>query len=759
MKRLGPRPFRRLTLVLSIGVLLCGCAEQRIRESAQGQMRAGRYEDAVRSLQEGLDKYPDSAILRAGVLEARTEAVSRVVNDATLARAQGRFDEAEKILQRGLALYPGNPRLESLLSSLDTERRQRASLAEAEALFAQRNLAAATKVVSESLKSNPRQPELLALQRRIEVEQRQTQFKSSQRSLAETRPISLDFRDANLRSVLDLVSRNSGINFILDKDIRPDTRITVFLRSAKVEDAIDLITSTYQLSKKVIDDQTVLIYPNTPEKQREHQEQLVKVFYLSNGDAKGAAVFLKSMLKIREPFVDERSNMLSLRESQENIQLAERLITLFDTSEPEVLLEVEVIEINTTRLTELGVNFPNTFSLTLLPPGTDTGLNLANIRGITRDRIGLTIGGVTVNLNRTTGDYNTLASPRIRVKSREKARVLVGDKIPLITSTTGTGGFVSDSVNYIDVGLKLDVEPTVYLDDDVSIKLGLEVSSLGNVVKTASGTQAYQIGTRNANTTLRLRDGETQLLAGLISTQDRNDARKLPGLGDLPVAGRLFSSQRDDNQRTELVLSITPHIVRNVRRPEVSEGELWVGTEAVPRLRQVGGIAVASEDLPSRQPASPGGAQDTAQTSPSKAVEPAGPTAQWVGAGEVKVGETLTATLNLQTPQALRGVPVRVAYSKDKLELLGIEEGDLFRQGGAPTSFTKAIEASVGQATAGVLRNQLSGATGQGSFVVLKFKALAAGPAEIAVRSLDPIGLAGPVPKPATLPVLQVQVR
>jgi len=125
----------------------------------------------------------------------------------------------------------------------------------------------------------------------------------------------------------------------------------------------------------------------------------------------------------------------------------------------------------------------------------------------------------------------------------------------------------------------------------------------------------------------------------------------------------------------------------------------------------------------------------------------------------VKVGETFTATLNLQIAQPLRGVPVRLVYSKDKLELLGIEEGDLFKQGGVPTSFTKAIEAPLGQATAGVLRNQASGATGQGSFVVLKFKALAAGAAELSVRSLDPIGLAGPVPRPATLPVLRVQVQ
>ncbi|MFD2452207.1 type II secretion system protein GspD [Ideonella paludis] len=136
--------------------------------------------------------------------------------------------------------------------------------------------------------------------------------------------------------------------------------------------------------------------------------------------------------------------------------------------------------------------------------------------------------------------------------------MLVGDKVPVVTTTTGQGGFVADSVNYLDVGLKLEVEPTIFADDEVAIKVGLEVSSVSREVRSTNGTLAYQIGTRNANTTLRLRDGETQLLAGLISREERISASRLPGLGDLPVAGRLFSSQRDDNTKTELVLAVTP---------------------------------------------------------------------------------------------------------------------------------------------------------------------------------------------------------
>lgn len=737
-------------------------------------MRSGNYEQAVQGLQAGLQDHPDSNLLRAGLVETRTDAVTRLTNLALSARGEGRLDDAEKLLRRALAMSPEDTRIRGLIDNLAIDRRQRANLTDAQDLIAQHKPTAALKLINESLKANPRQPEMLALKRRLDADQRQLEVKASQLGLSETRPISLDFRDASLRTVLDLVSRNSGLNFVLDKDIRAETRVTVFLRSAKVEDAIDLITSTNQLAKKVLDSKTVLIYPNTPEKQREHQEQVLRAFYLSNGDAKGAAAMLKSVLKIRDPYVDERGNMLVLRESTENIQLAERLMSLYDNAEAEVLLEMDVIEINTTRLTELGVQLPNTFSLTLLPPavqGTSTtapGLTLANIRPLTRDRIGLSIGGVTVNLNRATGDFNTLANPRIRVKSREKAHVLVGDKVPIVTTTQGSTGFVSESVSYVDVGLKLDVEPTVYVDDDVGIKVALEVSTLGTQTKTASGTIAYQIGTRNASTVLRLHDGETQLLAGLISTQDGSSSTKVPVLGDIPLAGRLLSNQTDNGQRDELVLSITPHIIRNVRRPDASESELWIGTEALPRLRPAGGVLVTADAVtfstpPQGVPASAGTAQAgvaaQAPVGAETAPTPTGPTARWVGPGQVKAGDAFVVSLELQADQAFRGLPIQLSYSKDHLELLEVQEGDFFKQGDAQTSFTKTIDAPNGRASAGVLRSTATGAAGKGTAFTLRFKARTAGAAELNLLGLQPVGLAGPVPPAAVLPVLRIQVQ
>lgn len=745
-------------------LMVGGCSQQRIRDEAQTLLRSGQYEQAVGEYEAGLQDHPRSALLRGGLLQARAEVTARLIAEAAGARAAREWDVAQRTLERAQKFDPGNTRITALLAELAVERRQHAALAEAQSLLTAKRADAALRVVSEALKDNPRHTELLALQRRVELDLRLAQQTATRNALAEARPISLDFRDASLRTVLDVVSRNSGINFIFDKDIPTDVRVTVYLRSARVEDAIDLITSTHRLTKKVIDSKTVLIYPNTPDKQREHQEQVVKVFHLASADAKGAAAFLRSMLKVKEPFVDERSNMLAIRESPEMIAMAERLLMLYDTSEPEVLLEVEVMEVSSNRLTELGIKFPEAIGLTPLPPPGSEGLTLSNIRGLDSSRIGLTVSGLLLNLKRDVGDFNTLANPRIRAKNKQQAKVMIGDKVPVVTATTGTGGFVSDSVSYLDVGLKLEVEPTVYADDEVSMKVALEVSSLAREIKTASGSLAYQIGTRNASTVLRLRDGETQLLAGLISSEDRSSASRVPGVGDLPVLGRLFSSQRDDSTRTELVLAITPRVLRNFRRPEATETELWVGTEALPRMRVVGAGAApadAAADAPASPragPAAPAGAPDGAGPAAERPAPEVSPL-RWNAPSSVKAGDTFAVTLALRSPADLRGASLQLKYATQHLQLLGIEEGEFFKQGGATTSFTHEADATSGRIRAGMLRNDASAARGEGKLVSLRMKALRAGTGDVVLEDLQYVGMVATAKAPVPPKPLAIEVK
>jgi general secretion pathway protein D len=222
------------------------------------------------------------------------------------------------------------------------------------------------------------------------------------------------------------------------------------------------------------------------------------------------------------------------------------------------------------------------------------------------------------------------------VRNKEKAKIVIGDKLPVITSTvsSGVGGFASDSVTYVDVGLTLKAEPTIYLNNEVAIRLELQVSNLVNTITTKNGTTAYQLGTREATTMLQLKDGENQVLAGLINNEERNSSNKVPGFGELPIVSRLFGSQRDDNQKTEIVLSITPHLIRNLQRPEASASEFSAGTEAsfrrrpdlTPRAPVAPATAVPSAPVPAlppaAQPQAPVAPVAQPQTVPQPAAEP-----------------------------------------------------------------------------------------------------------------------------------------
>jgi general secretion pathway protein D len=308
---------------------------------------------------------------------------------------------------------------------------------------------------------------------------------------------------------------------------------------------------------------------------------------------------LKNVLKAKDMFIDEKIGLLVIKDTAEVVKLAERLIESLDLAEPEVMLDIEVLEISRSQLYEIGLDFPdqigygkitpdvvnqvldatgNTISKTttfggVLAPGY---LDLKNRSGLTTFTAN---PGLLLNLKSQGGDSNLLANPRIRVRNREKAKIHIGDKLPVFTTTSTANVGVAASVTYLDVGLKLEVEPVVHLQDEVAMKVSLEVSSVVKEVSGPSNSTAYQIGTRSAATSLRLKNGETQVLAGLISNEERNSANKLPGLGDLPLIGRLFASNRDSSSKTEIVLLITPRIVRNLAPPQASEPTLAAGTE------------------------------------------------------------------------------------------------------------------------------------------------------------------------------------
>lgn len=594
-----------IVAVAFAALLAAGCATDGAFQAGKRLMAEKRWEEALVQLEIAAAEDEKDLGRRTALVEARSRAVAELLAQANSEREQNRLPEAERAFRRVLAIDRSNERAKFGLKIVTDERKRSALVEESEKLFRKGNLDEAEKKINALLLETPKNPRALDLKERIR-EKRAKPALAAPPVLkpTDTKPISIEFRDANLKMVFDVLSRTSGINFVLDKDIRPDTKTTVFLKNAPLEEAIDSLLATNQLAKKVMNENTVFIYPNTPQKLKEYQDLVIRNFFLANSDPKQVMNLLRTILKVRDVYIDERRNAVVIRDTEEAVRLAEKLVAAHDQAEPEVMLEVEVIEVKRSKLNELGLQFPEKIALGVASPITLQALKDANSSAVNVAGLDPT---VTINLKKTLSDANLLANPRIRVRNREKAKIHVGDRVPVVTSTiSGTTAITTETVTYLDIGLRLEVEPQILLDDDVVIKTSLEVSSIAREFKNdKTGNTVFQVGTRTASTTLSLKDNETQVLAGLISDSERLSTSRLPGLGDIPILGRLFSSEKTDQEKTEIVLSITPRVIRNLERPEAALAEYWSGPETSLRsgLPAPAAPGVAPTPAPARAPA------------------------------------------------------------------------------------------------------------------------------------------------------------
>ncbi len=594
--------------------LVAACADPLVKDT-RALLNEGRTEEALAAFEKATRQDPQNHVYRSEYFRVRAFAVAQWLVQADSLRAASQFEAAEELYRRVLKYDAANERATQGLAQVDLDRRHRALVAEADKLVKVEKYRDARELLGTVLAENPAQRDARQLQRQIEEKTTKPAVALLQLRSSVTKPISLELKDVPLRTVFDVIARAASLNFLFDKDVRADQRTTIVVRDAQVEDVIKLILATNQLEQKVLNETTALIYPNTPQKLREYQDLVVKSFYIANADVRQTANLIRTILKTRDIFIDEKLNLLVMKDTPNAIRLAEKLIAAQDIAEPEVMLEVEVLEIGYNRLMELGIRFPGSAAVSLVGGATAAGaagtpgtLTLPELRSRDQNLVRLTFTDplFLFSLRQTDGRTNLLANPRIRVKNKEKAKIHIGDRVPVITTTSAVaGGFVSQSVSYLDVGLQLEVEPLVYLEDDVGIKVGLEVSSITNTIQPpGGGTLVYQIGTRKTSTVLRLRDGETQILAGLISDEDRRNASRVPGLGDFPLLGRLFSSTSDTIVKTEIVLLITPRLMRTIVRPDARTTEFAAGTEASSSGGPLGATSSPSSFAPI-QPAAP----------------------------------------------------------------------------------------------------------------------------------------------------------
>ena len=763
--------------------LVAACAAPPLPDQALQALQQGNAEDGLARLQAELVKQPHSAELRVSYLTLRERAINEWLGQARSPALNDNVGERVKLYRRVLSVDPDNNQARVALEEIDRDARLSKMLLDAQFAFDAQDMGTASVKVRAVLVEEPFNVRARSLLRLI-LDKTAKPLVDPALAQALQKALSIDFKDATVKQVFEVLSKASGINLVLDKDIKTDQRVTLSLKEVTVKDAIALVALTNQLEQRAAGKNAILIYPNTPAKQKDYEELNVRTFFLANADAEQVANTLKTILKLRDVVVDKVQSAVLVRDTPAALQMAEKIVAIEDLPTPETMIEVEVIEVNRDRMLALGIQFPPSLTLTPLPSTSGGTLTLSDLRHLQLGTLGATLSPATINANGVDSDLKTLANPRIRVRNRETAKILIGDRVPNITSTATSTGFVSENIQYLDVGLKVELTPTITIDNEVAIKVSLEVSSIAKEITTASGTTAYQIGTRSASTVLRLKDGENQILAGLINNQDTRTFNKIPGIGDIPYLGRLFGSDSTDKTSSEIVLSITPRLVRNTPRPDASLLEFESGTDSSLHGPDGGTSALPStapaRATPAQPPGAPGpvgaaaGASGVNQADSLGALSTSGATQatlnagttsttaaaatpigwSWSGVATATVGVAVQQQLMLSTPQPVSSISLTMGYDPSVLQVTDVVEGQLLKSDGTATTFTQRVDPSTGQIRASITRaaTSVTGAIGQGAVVTLDLSPVAASTSSslrvISVTATAPDGTTINLPTP-----------
>ncbi|MCF6239195.1 MAG: cohesin domain-containing protein, partial [Candidatus Marinimicrobia bacterium] len=544
------------------------------------------FDLAIEKYAEAIELEPGSKTYKLKMVAAKTRAAATHIRRARAFANEGKFAEAigEYRIAKGFdrSVEVAAQEEKEILKLLDAKK-----LADKGAQFwGKGNTALARKAIEGALKLDPHNARALAIKDLLDRDQKKIAMDGIELDVASDEPITLSFKDANIKEVFGILSQLSGINFIYDEDIRSQS-ISVLLEKASFSQAMELIMQMNGLDKKVLNSKTIIIYPQTREKSKQYDDQIIQTFYLSHIDAKKAVNLLRTMLQLRKIYVHEERNAIIVRDKPEVIKLAEQILAAVDRSDSEVLFDVEVLAVRDTdnlnfgpRLSEYStkvgfgaVTGPN--GVIAIPDSIVTG-SLSGLETF------YTIPSATFDYAKTLSTSEILASPKIRVKNHEKAKVHIGKRDPVVTTSgsTSDSGFTTQNVQYVDSGIKLDIEPTIPLDGSVLTKIKLEVISAERLDSTdTTGESPIALTTTNAETTLVLLDGARTILGGLYENNNSNIKKTIPFLGDIPLIGSLFTNYSDNKERREIILSITPYIIKKVELPDADIATIWSGGE------------------------------------------------------------------------------------------------------------------------------------------------------------------------------------
>lgn len=583
----SPRFHRCLFLALTL-FLMTGCAGRLAFNAGTEAFQIGDFDASVAHFYKAVQKDPDRDEYRMQLYSSRTKAGLTHLKAARDHRDAGRTEEAIGEYQQALSFDGSLQVALNEMKALQQEASFHENLEQARRQFAMEQYAQARKTALELLSLKPEFTEAREIADAAE-EKMDAAYSGTLMDLQSSAPVSIEFKNTEIREAFGILARMTGLQFIFDNDLKP-SQMTLQLKKVSAGQAMEAMLKIHGLKAKQLNRRTFLVYPANPTKEKLYEDQVIRTFHLSHIPAKEAQSLLRSVLKSRNLAVNQKSNSLVLRDHPSVIKLAEKLLEAADREEPEVMYELELIEVSHNDALLFGPSL-NPYSISggiakdgaVVASGLASGTSVDNLLTSFNGTQGVfTLPTASFDFQKTLVDSEILASPKIRVKNNEKAKVHVGTREPVITVTTA-GETTSESVQYVDVGVKLDIEPEIQLDGSVVTKLNLEVSNVTERSRTEKGTLVLSISTTNALSSLVLKDGERTVIGGLIRDDNTRTRKLIPGIGDIPLIGKLFNNHNRSRSKREILLSITPHIVRNLELPGQNLTHLISGGESDPR--------------------------------------------------------------------------------------------------------------------------------------------------------------------------------
>jgi general secretion pathway protein D len=795
--------WRTGVLVLVLAALVAGCAARSAFGRGERAAREGDWDSAVDYYRRAVQENPERVEYQIALERAMRSASQVHLDQARVLEARGQLEESLREYRRASDFDPPNRQVAAKVLEIERRIRDQAEAAEPRTTIAQMRAQARQLT----------QPVLIAANEPVP---------------------GLRFVNSSLRDALNVIGMATGINVTFESTYQ-DRPITVQLDNVTLEQALNQLLNSNQLFYKVVNDRTIMVIPDTPQKRAQYEEQVIRTFFISHADATELAQLINTVIRLPAMAVqpqiapNKTSNTITVRATTSVASIIEKIIEANDNPRAEVVIDVQVLEVNRTRTRNIGVdlsryNIGAVFSPETSPVGTgdDRGIltpqpfNLNTItRGISTADFYLAVPSAIVNFLESDAQTKLIAKPQLRGAEGQKIILNLGDDVPIpatvFTPLAGGGSATNPltSFNYKTIGITIEMTPRVTPEGDVILDLLLENSTRGQDQNVA-GQNLPTFGTRRVNTRLRLRDGESNLLAGLLREADRRTLSGIPGLLRLPFLNKLLAHNDDEIQQTDIVMLLTPRIVRTQELTAQDVSPIFIGTQqnlglagpppliaplepepappgvvppagAVPQQPGVPVIPPGSSQIPGTTtlpaapapgagaPGAPAAPQAAPQNTPLPDVSPPASAVPSTGGAQIVVtppgtdfrvgGGPYTVAVSATNAARLSTVSVTLTFNPMALRVRAVQEGSFMRSGGAMATFTQQVDAASGRVDIVIVRgNDTTGVAGTGLLAAVLFDAIGGGAASLNVSGTAGAPGGGALPV-QVLPVPAVTVR